>query len=539
MFVPRDSTVIETAALNGTDARLLMDVERDENGRFQLLHNRQSLYPVWSPDGRHLAFVSNRAVAGGDYAYGFLFFVMDADGTNVKALAPSVEAANDPSIQWLRWSPDGSWLTFVGFELDEERNKVYGLFTVQPDGSGLTLTANTLLADMSPDGSRLAFVAEQTDADGNTYLTIQTVRPDGTDVISVGKLEGTGVYNAKPSVYGEARRIYQPVWSPDGAWLAFVDDRGAFAYDRGIVVVRPDGSDLQELMIHREAGINGVESRRAAETNGPGVMWTPDGEEVWTRDLAFAVRPDGSGLRKVIPGGIPNVVRTAWSPDGSLLAVLTINEAGQFKLLAVDRNGTDKRLLVRGSGVRIVAEHSGWRDVSADIAACAELYKDNPGLVEDCQTLLRIRDTLAGESLLNWSADAPIGSWEGVSFEGGAEGDPPRVRKLVLAGSSSYIHYITGVIPPELGSLSELEFLNLARNNLTGNIPPELGDLASLKSLYLDDNMLSGDVPPELGNLENLIRLSLGRNFYLSGCVPVVLADRLNPDFNIGMEYCE
>ncbi|CAN0574203.1 unnamed protein product, partial [Laminaria digitata] len=41
-----------------------------------------------------------------------------------------------------------------------------------------------------------------------------------------------------------------------------------------------------------------------------------------------------------------------------------------------------------------------------------------------------------------------------------------------------------GSIPKELGGLSKLEELSLGHNELTGPIPPELGNLAALT--YLD-----------------------------------------------------
>ena len=41
-------------------------------------------------------------------------------------------------------------------------------------------------------------------------------------------------------------------------------------------------------------------------------------------------------------------------------------------------------------------------------------------------------------------------------------------------------------------------------NNLTGTIPAELGSLSNLITLHLDDNEMTGTIPPELGNLSNL-----------------------------------
>ena len=53
-----------------------------------------------------------------------------------------------------------------------------------------------------------------------------------------------------------------------------------------------------------------------------------------------------------------------------------------------------------------------------------------------------------------------------------------------------------------------------------GPIPPELGSLGNLEWLYLNNNKLSGRVPSELGNLGNLQRLNLSKNTDLIGSLP-------------------
>ena len=78
---------------------------------------------------------------------------------------------------------------------------------------------------------------------------------------------------------------------------------------------------------------------------------------------------------------------------------------------------------------------------------------------------------------------------------------------------------LSGPIPPELGDLSNLEWLYLNNNNLSGPIPPELGDLEKLRGLILRGNDLTGGIPPELGALSNLLRLWLDAN-RLSGPIP-------------------
>ena len=81
-------------------------------------------------------------------------------------------------------------------------------------------------------------------------------------------------------------------------------------------------------------------------------------------------------------------------------------------------------------------------------------------------------------------------------------------------------------VPPELGSLSNLERLDLSDNQLSG-VPPELGSLSNLTHLYLHDNQLSGEIPSELGSLSNLEWLWLQRN-QLSGEIPAELGSLSN-----------
>ena len=138
--------------------------------------------------------------------------------------------------------------------------------------------------------------------------------------------------------------------------------------------------------------------------------------------------------------------------------------------------------------------------------------QDHPGLVANCEVLLDLRDRLAGDRGLNWSADIPITQWEGI-----AVGDAG-VKTLELGDSE-----LTGMIPPELGQLSQLEWLSLYDNELTGSIPPELGQLSQLEWLDLGGNVLIGSIPPELNQLTALRGLYLYGN-QLIGSIPLELS---------------
>ena len=61
-----------------------------------------------------------------------------------------------------------------------------------------------------------------------------------------------------------------------------------------------------------------------------------------------------------------------------------------------------------------------------------------------------------------------------------------------------------GIIPSEIGNLTNLIKLNLSSNQFSGSIPSEIGNLTNLTSLNLSSNQFSGDIPIEVFNLLNL-----------------------------------
>ena len=142
------------------------------------------------------------------------------------------------------------------------------------------------------------------------------------------------------------------------------------------------------------------------------------------------------------------------------------------------------------------------------------------GSVEtDREALVALYNATDGENWNqsdNWLSDAPLGEWKGVLT------DDRRVVVLYLGDNG-----LTGAIPAELGSLSNLTALYLDTNALSGEIPPELGSLSNLTDLSLYHNALSGAIPAELGSLSNLTALDL-RNNALSGAIPAELGSLSN-----------
>ena len=93
---------------------------------------------------------------------------------------------------------------------------------------------------------------------------------------------------------------------------------------------------------------------------------------------------------------------------------------------------------------------------------------------EDRAALAKLYNATAGgnwENSSNWLTDRPMREWYGVTND--AQG---RVIGLYLAHNQ-----LIGPIPTELGSLSNLIWIELRSNELSGPIPSELGDLSNLR----------------------------------------------------------
>ena len=106
----------------------LSGAKRLTNGR------ADSGWPVWSPDGKKIAFDSSRTdPAPGDSKHINDVFVMKADGSKVRKLTGSKGASADAA-----WSPDGSHIAF-----DADRGHYparQGIYVM--DASGLSIAVS-------------------------------------------------------------------------------------------------------------------------------------------------------------------------------------------------------------------------------------------------------------------------------------------------------------------------------------------------------------------------------------------------------------
>ncbi|HEY0734312.1 MAG TPA: hypothetical protein VGD69_05360, partial [Herpetosiphonaceae bacterium] len=183
--------------------------------------------PVWSPDGKQIAFVSDRD--GNPEIY-----VMNADGGEPRNLTQNPERDFDPA-----WSPDGTRIVFASYrDQPADRSAANDLYIMNADGSEVTRLTDDLARNsapaFSPDGTRIAFdyfdgggIVDGDIAGGEIYI----MSADGTNQQRL-TAEETGGRHAS--------------WSADGARIAFASARNDSSTFE-IFTINPDGSDLVKL----------------------------------------------------------------------------------------------------------------------------------------------------------------------------------------------------------------------------------------------------------------------------------------------------
>ena len=113
----------------------------------------------------------------------------------------------------------------------------------------------------------------------------------------------------------------------------------------------------------------------------------------------------------------------------------------------------------------------------------------------------------------NWLSDKPLKEWYGIKVHEGSD------EKFIIKVLDLYNNKLEGVLPKEIGKLTNLQWFYLNHNKLEGKIPKEIGKLTNLQWLYLNHNKLEGEIPKEIGKLTNLQKLFLSNN-KLEGEIP-------------------
>ncbi|MDT8449251.1 MAG: amidohydrolase family protein [Wenzhouxiangellaceae bacterium] len=287
--------------------------------------------PRFSPDGRRIAFISDRGGAEN-------IWTMDPDGGNPEQVTDEDEhLLHNPA-----WTPDGDFIAARKAFVSMRSIPAGSIWLYhRSGGNGVELVErlhgeqsqkNIASPAFSPDGRYMYYTQDTTPNRVWEYN-----RDANTGLFAIQRLDReTGETEIVVSGPGGAVR---PVPSPGGEWLAFV---------------RRNPTELTSRLMVKNL-VSGVErtllaeiSRDMQETSGdrgnyPGFAWTPDGKALvlWSRGKLHRVGMDGSrqpiefrvrdtrkvhpALRQTVPVA-PETVEVSmlrWnqtSPDGRLAA---------------------------------------------------------------------------------------------------------------------------------------------------------------------------------------------------------------------------
>ena len=255
-----------------------------------------------------------RQAAPGGAAYGYLWWLSEADGVRVwsaqgfggqylmivpeldlvvvltQHVWPEGDEAPVPGLRLLRFFV----LPAAGHRVTSADDECPGpdIFRIRADGSRLEqLTADgsvDIPQSWSPDGERVAI-----HSDRDLNFEVYTMAADGTDVRRLTRAGRTDGF---------------PAWSPDGRTILFASDRGA-SFD--IYCMDADGSHVRLLV--------------DAPTDELAPIWSPDGRSIAFVSNAkgdvdgelWAADADGSHRRRLHEGP---VTFADWSPDGTRIA---------------------------------------------------------------------------------------------------------------------------------------------------------------------------------------------------------------------------
>lgn len=253
-FLPRGRWHIWTINTRTGRAKQLTDGE---------VHDEQE--PRWSPDGRLIAFFSNRSDDPDSDREGVDLFVMPANGGEPSKIETPLGLKKLASF-----SPDGEWLAYVGTEGRGDWWKNDRLWVVPADGKGearnltiesdFTVSTETL-ADVgslemtpptwSPDGETIYF---QVSHHGNTV--VKSISRDGGSLASVVEEDGVVGAFTLGGAQSKLAYIHGDIADPGQIWVRQVPGQRPRRLTRlnRTVLRKTEDFEVEEVWIKGPAG---------------------------------------------------------------------------------------------------------------------------------------------------------------------------------------------------------------------------------------------------------------------------------------------
>ncbi len=213
-----------------------------------------AVQPKWSPDGKHIAFVSERE--------GHSFIVVyDFDGNSIRYLAPSVDKDSMP-----RWSPDGKWIAFVRTAGNEHK---LPLIPVRPEPWSLWI------ADASTGTGRCLWRSGEKPEDSLPELSEDSSLNFAAD----GRIVFSSEQDGRNHLYSISAGSGAVALLTPGD---FDVEDVALSADKASIIYSSNQGDVDRRHLWRVAAAGGAPPR--ALTSGDTIEWSPvetgDGKSV-------------------------------------------------------------------------------------------------------------------------------------------------------------------------------------------------------------------------------------------------------------------
>ena len=345
----------------------------------QLTNDDDDCCPVWSPDGRWIAF-SRLA----NHEYSIYLVPADAGGEQKRkaekaiatqsaafTLTPAVAAERKldtggvvPHRGEIDWSPDGKSIAFAGpsgiYPLALENSSVHRITEAPP-------TVEDWGPSFSPDGKSVMFVRNRQIGQPDEIRVVPITGGEGTHIFSEpGRIASPpqGSYDGRSVIFSSNRTGHPALWrvsldAPDApvqiseagspAWDPAVSRRGyRLAYER---LLRSLSIWQLDLSNPRDKRPYLVVSSTSDTDQGPGPQFSPDGQRLaymsdrsGTMEIWISNR-DGTNpfqLSAVGDAGTPR-----WSPDSQAVVFDVQTTAGE-KIVTLNLHGGAPQVLTEG-----------------------------------------------------------------------------------------------------------------------------------------------------------------------------------------------